>query len=53
MDWAQILLKAGIPEPPGRNEAYIQAILLTEEKCKRNAQKRAKRANGRKPAEAG
>lgn len=53
MDWTQILLKAGIPEPPGRNEAYIEAILLTEEKCKRNGQKQAKGANGRKPAKAG
>ena len=50
MDWTQMMLEAGIPESPGRDEAYKQAILLTEERYKRNGQKRAKRANARKPA---
>lgn len=52
MDWTQMLLEAGIPEPVGRDEAYRQAILLTEERYKRNGQKRAKGANARKPAKA-
>ena len=50
MDWTQILLKAGIPEPPGRDEAYRQATLLTEERYKNNGHKRAKGSNMRKPA---
>ena len=52
MDWTQMMLEAGIPEPIGRNEAYRQAILLTEERYKRNGQKRAKGASARKPAKA-
>jgi len=43
-----MLLEAGIPEPPGRDEAYEQAAILTEERYKRNGQKRAKGANARK-----
>jgi hypothetical protein len=53
MDWTQMLLEAGIPESPGRNEAYRQAILLTEERYKRNGQKRAKGTNARKATKAG
>lgn len=49
MNWTQMLLEAGIPEPPGRNEAYKQAALLTEERYKYNGHKRAKGSNTRKP----
>ena len=53
MDWTRMLLEARIPEPVGRDEAYKQAILLTEERYKRNGQKQNKKANARKPAKAG
>ncbi len=47
-----MLLEAGIPEPPGRDEAYKQAAILTEERYKNNGHKRAKGSNTRKPAKA-
>jgi hypothetical protein len=48
MNWTQMLLEAGIPEPPGRDEAYRQAALLTEERYKHNGNKRAQGSNTRK-----
>lgn len=48
MDWTQMLLEAGIPEPPGRDEAYKQAALLSEERYRNNGHKRAKGSNTRK-----
>jgi hypothetical protein len=48
-----MLFEAGIPEPPGRDEAYKQAAILTEERYKHNGQKRAKGTNARKQAKAG
>jgi hypothetical protein len=47
-----MLLEAGIPEPPGRDEAYKQAAILTEERYKNNGHTRAKGSNTRKPAKA-
>ena len=49
MDWTQMLLEAGIPEPPGRDEAYRQAALLSEERYRNNGHKRTKGSNTRKP----
>jgi hypothetical protein len=44
-----MMLEAGIPEPVGRDEAYRQAILLSEERYRNNGHKRAKGSNTRKP----
>jgi len=49
MDWTRMLLEASIPEPPGRDEAYRQAALLTEERYRRNGHKCTKGSNTRKP----
>lgn len=48
MDWTQMLLEAGIPEPVGRNEAYRQAALFTEERYKHNENKYEQGSNMRK-----
>ena len=48
MDWTQMLLEAGIPEPPGRDEAYRQAALFTEERYKHKGNIRVQESNTRK-----
>jgi hypothetical protein len=48
MDWTKMLAEAGIPEPPGIQEAYAAAALMTAERYERNGQKRAKGTNARK-----
>lgn len=42
IDWAKILEIAEIPESPGRGEAIIEAIELSEQKklCKKKGKKR-------------
>lgn len=48
MNWTQILADAGIPEPPGREQAVEQARIDTAERYARQGRKRAKGSNTRK-----
>ena len=48
MDWTKILHDAGIPEPPGRDQAYAEAAELTAARYERDGHKRAKGSNTRK-----
>jgi hypothetical protein len=49
MNWTKILRDAGIPEPPGRDQAYKDAVAMTEFRYERDGRKRAKGSNARKP----
>ena len=42
MNWTEILAKHGIPEPPGRPEAVLDAIRYS-------AEKRARKVDTKKP----
>jgi hypothetical protein len=48
MNWTEILANAGIPEPPGREQAVAEAKLATAERYAKHGQKRAKGTNTRK-----
>jgi hypothetical protein len=48
MNWTEILANAGIPEPPGRDEAIAAARLATAERYAKHGQKRVKGNNTRK-----
>ena len=45
MNWTKILRDAGIPEPPGRDQAYEDAIAMTAARYERDGRKRAKGSN--------
>jgi hypothetical protein len=49
MNWTKILLDAGIPEPPGRDQAYKDALAMTAARYQRDGKKRAKGTNTQKP----
>ena len=49
MNWTKILHDAGIPEPPGRDQAYEDAVAMTAARYERDGHKRAKGSNARKP----
>ena len=49
MNWTKILHDAGIAEPPGRDQAYEDAVAMTESRYERDGRKRAKGSNARKP----
>ena len=49
MNWTKILRDAGIPEPPGRDQAYEDAVAMTAARYERDGRKRAKGSNARKP----
>jgi hypothetical protein len=56
MDWTRILADAGIPEPPGREQAVAATLALTAAKVAANGGqplKRAKGSNGRKAPKVG
>ena len=48
MNWTEILAKAGIPEPPGREEATRDARRISAERIAREGPKRAKGSNSTK-----
>ena len=48
MDWTKILHDAGIPEPPGRDQAYEDAVAMTAARYERDGRKRAKGSNAAK-----
>jgi hypothetical protein len=48
MNWEKILSDAGIPEPPGRKQAFEDAAALTAARYERDGCKRAKGSNTRK-----
>ena len=45
MNWTKILQDAGIPEPPGRDQAYEDAVAMTAARYERDGRKRAKGSN--------
>jgi hypothetical protein len=45
MNWGKILSDAGIPEPPGRKQAFEDAAALTAARYERDGRKRAKGSN--------
>ena len=45
MNWTKILCDAGIPEPPGRDQAYEDAVAMTAARYERDGRKRAKGSN--------
>ena len=45
MNWTKILSDAGIPEPPGRDQAYENAVAMTVARYERDGRKRAKGSN--------
>lgn len=45
MNWTKILRDAGIPEPPGRDQAYEDAVAMTATRYERDGRKRAKGSN--------
>jgi hypothetical protein len=45
MNWTKILHDAGIPEPPGRDKAYEDAVAMTTTRYERDGRKRAKGSN--------
>lgn len=48
MNWTKILADAGIPESPGREQAYCDALAFTTARYERDGHKRAKGSNTRK-----
>jgi len=48
MNWTKILADAGISEPPGREQAYSDALAVTTARYERDGHKRAKGSNTRK-----
>jgi hypothetical protein len=56
MDWARILAAAGIPEPPGREQAVAETVAKVAAKVAANGGaplKRAKGSNSRKAPKVG
>ena len=51
MNWTKILRDAGIPEPPGRDQAYEDAVAMTTARYERDGRKRAKGSNTSKVKE--
>ena len=45
MNWTKILADAGIAEPPGREQAYKDALVFTTARYERDGHKRAKGSN--------
>lgn len=48
MNWTEILAAAGIPEPPGREEAIEEARRISAERIAREGPKRARGSSSTK-----